>query len=474
MQGRFLSVGLRLALAVVVFVVLAVAIFSRPAKHMLDFDQSFYLTVGYDLHRHGVFSNGDFDAVDSSQATPPPGMFFAPLYPSLIAGVMTLDGRFADAVSCFVEANESKRAAQCRIYARPMLLIHALLLTLAVLAIARAGETILGSGRAFYMTAVLATAGVAAEAELFSFIMTESLWFCLFSLTMLGFVEGLASGRARDFALAGLALAALCLVKVSFLVLAPILLVLTAMHARWFSSLRGTLWTRNGTILAVVFLLIVSAWPLRNHAVLGKLAFSEEYGSLSLIERFAYNDMTAKEFALAFPYCVPVVGPRLVNGLFGSRATARFEWNEPGSFFQTGRGHRVALLAQHGRVDPVMGGILRDEMQRNWWRHLATMIPLAWCGLWVSGLWSLLVIPLFAIACVAAVRRARPLLLFYAAPGLLLVGLHAAVANHYSRYNLGLIGPFSVGAAWVISLALPRRGRSSAPAGLPAPSGPVA
>jgi hypothetical protein len=465
MPGRFLTVGLRVALALVVFVVLAGAIFSRPAKHMLDFDQSFYLTVAYDLSRHGVFSNGDFDHVDSSKAPPPPGMFFAPLYPSLVAGVMKVDVKFAEAVRCFVEANESKREPRCEIYARPMLVIHALLLTLGVIAIALAGEAILGGACAFYLVGAVAVAGVAAEAELFSFIMTESLWFCFYGVLMLAFVVGLQTARLRYFAFAGLALGILCLVKVSFLVLAPVLLVLIAAHARWFSRLRAGRWARNGTVLAIVFLLIVAVWPIRNHVTLGKFAFSEEYGSLSLIERFAYNDMTAKEFTLAFPYCVPVLGPTVVNRWFGSAAMARFEWNQPGSFFATGRGQRVALRAAHGRVDPLMGGILRDEMQRNWWRHLAATVPLAWCGLWMSGLWSLLAIPLFAIACVAAVRRARPLLLSYAAPGLVLVGLHAAVANHYSRYNLGLIGPFSVGAAWVISAALPRRSRSSAPAG---------
>jgi hypothetical protein len=31
-----------------------------------------------------------------------------------------------------------------------------------------------------------------------------------------------------------------------------------------------------------------------------------------------------------------------------------------------------------------------------------------------------------------------------------MLGLHAAVANHYTRYNLILIGPFSAGAAWMI------------------------
>jgi hypothetical protein len=31
------------------------------------------------------------------------------------------------------------------------------------------------------------------------------------------------------------------------------------------------------------------------------------------------------------------------------------------------------------------------------------------------------------------------------------------VANPYTRYNLILIGPFSVGAAWIISALLPNR-----------------
>jgi len=35
--------------------------------------------------------------------------------------------------------------------------------------------------------------------------------------------------------------------------------------------------------------------------------------------------------------------------------------------------------------------------------------------------------------------------------------LHAVVANPYSRYNLILIGPFSIGAAWIISALLRNR-----------------
>ena len=63
---------------------------SRPEKRLNDFDQSFYLTIAYDLEHHGVFSNGPFAKVDSTVARPPPGMFFGPLYPTLVLAAMKL------------------------------------------------------------------------------------------------------------------------------------------------------------------------------------------------------------------------------------------------------------------------------------------------------------------------------------------------------------------------------------------------
>ena len=105
-------------------------------------------------------------------------------------------------------------------------------------------------------------------------------------------------------------------------------------------------------------------------------------------------------------------------------------------------------------VDPADYAVVLDEMRANWWRHLLVSIPLGWCGMWVGWLWSLLLVPLFGWACVRAARQSQPLLLLYAAPAIVMLGLHAAVANQSTRYNLILIGPFSVGAAWIISATL--------------------
>ena len=87
------------------------------------------------------------------------------------------------------------------------------------------------------------------------------------------------------------------------------------------------------------------------HSV-GKLGLSEEYGAVTLVERFVFNTMTAREFALAFPYCLPEIGPRVVDRLLGPETMARFEWDHAGSFFETGRAHRMALVERNGKRLP--------------------------------------------------------------------------------------------------------------------------
>jgi len=187
--------------------------------------------------------------------------------------------------------------------------------------------------------------------------------------------------------------------------------------------------------------------------------------------------MTPWEFALAFPYCTPGIGDIVFDQVYGRDSMHRFVYHTTDSFFHAGRVRRDTLVKEHGRLDPLIGGIIREEVRANWWRHLLVSVPLAWCGMWVGWLWALLTIPLFAYACAAPSltlprfprpfpppragedqgggrgreRRWQPLLLLYAAPAVVMLGLHAAVANHYTRYNLILIGPLAAGAASVIS-----------------------
>ena len=163
-----------------------------------------------------------------------------------------------------------------------------------------------------------------------------------------------------------------------------------------------------------------------------------------------------------------LIGEPAVAWAFGPDTMQRFVYYTPRSFFHIGRLHRDQLIEAHGRLDPLIAAVIRDEMREGWWRYLLVSLPLAWCGMWVGGILGLALVPLFAWASIAAVRRSRPLFLIYAAPAVAMLGLHAAVANHYTRYNLILIGPFSAGAAWLLAsvgASVRRRRREPLPEG---------
>lgn len=451
MRHRFVFFLKRALFAFCIFAVLAAAIWTRPPKWMSDFDQSFYLTIAYDIDRHGVFSNGVYDAVDSTAGVPPPGMFMAPLYPWLVFAVTKLDSRFAHAVACSVEANHQKRdGTGCEVYARPMNLVHALLLALGVLALARSAELIFRDVTTFWLSGAFATLALLPDSDLFSFLMTESLTFAMFNVTMLALVAGWTSGRRPYFAIAGILLGLLCLTRTSFLILAPVMIALIFVKARFIDGARTPAW-RSMFVFALCFGLVIFPWALRNYVSVGKFGMTEEYGAAALVERFAFNRMTPREFALAFPYCLPAAGPTIVSRLFGAHEMDRFEWNRPGSFFEVGRGMRDALIAEHGRLDPVFGDLMRAEMSKNWWRHVLVSIPLAWCGLWIGGWLGYILVPAAAWVGVRAIQRNKPLFLLYAAPALVMLALHAGVANHYTRYNLILIGSYAAGAGWLMA-----------------------
>jgi 4-amino-4-deoxy-L-arabinose transferase-like glycosyltransferase len=360
-----------------------------------------------------------------------------------------------------------------------MRLLNALLLAIAVVAVAAAAELMFRRRAMFVAAGLCVLAALACEAGAFSYIMTESVIFAIYSVFMLAIVLAWRSGRTGHFILGGVLLGLLCLTKPSYLVLFPIVAALSFVYLYWLAEPRRP--HALGRVLAfcLAFGCIVGAWVARNVVSVGKLGFTEEYGAVVLIERFAYNDMTLREFFQAFPYCTPGLGEVVFDPVYGTDSMRRFTYHTEGSFFHVGRGRRDALVAQYDRLDPLIPGIIRDEMRNDWWRHLLVSIPLAWCGLWAGWLASLVLVPLFVWACIRAVRTRQPLLLLYATPAVAMLGLDALIGNHYTRYNLILIGPYAIGAASIISSWLPGLGahwrwRSPASAPLSAPSASAA
>jgi hypothetical protein len=349
-----------------------------------------------------------------------------------------------------------------------MHLIHAALLALGVIAMALSAELIFTSSVVFWLTGILATLALLPDADLFAFVMTESVTFAVYSIAALALVWALQTPRVPRIVLAGCLFGLLCLTRASFAVLAPVAIGLLVVNGRWLSRAPWRTVGAQALVFALAWLAIVGPWLARNAVSVGTWGLTEEYGSAALIERFAYDDMSAREFGLAFPYCLPVIGEPVIDRAFGPQAMERFVYYTPKSFFHVGRAHRDKLVEAHGRLDPLIKDLIRDEMRERGWQYVLVSVPLGWCGLWVGGLLGLALVPLFVAACIMAVRRSKPLFLLYATPPLVMLALHAAVANHYTRYNLILIGPFCAGAAWIIAEAAAAWRRRAAALSTPA------
>ena len=449
--------AIKLGVFLVSFVLLGLTILTRPEWKLRDFDQVFYVTIAYDLDRYGVFSDGIFDPVDSSVQPAQPGMFFGPVFPAMVFAVMKLDDRFAEAVRCSVESNRGHRdESVCEAYEVPIRLLNSALLAISALAIGFAAELLFHRTPWMFVFAdLLATAALASEAYIFSFVMTESAIFAIYGIFAWILLRAFIRPSGTAFAVAGALLGLLSLTKPSFVVLFPVTIVMILYFGYKIQKTSRATTGVHCLIFALIFACALGPWLARNYIAVGKFSLTKEYGSAALVERFAYDDMTAREFLLAFPYCTPGIGDLLFDKVYGADSMHRFVFHTPESFFHVGRERRDTLIAQNGQLDPLMGRLVRDEMATNWWRYVLVNVPLVWCGMWPGGIVTLLLLPLFVLSLLQAVRRREPALIFYAAPAVLMLGLHAAVGNHYTRYNFILIGPYSIGAAWIICSALP-------------------
>lgn len=444
------------AAGLLAFVALLAALLTRPVPPVEDFDQSFYFSIAHDLSRYGVYSNGVFGPSGTETAPPQAGMFFMPLYPLVIWGAMQIDARFDATIACANKLRiDRAQYKRCPPYSFPVMVLHAVMLALGAFAAAKAGAVILKAPAVFYLMLAVTTAGLYSHAGLFSYMMTESLTFCLYSLCTLCLTLALDRHRTIYFSLTGFCLGLLVLTRPSFLALLPIFVIVLCVK-RWLGD--NAIRLGRGMALILVCALTISPWLMRNVISVGKFGLTEEYGAGIIIERLGYNKMTLTEGLLAFPACIPQVGNDAVSMIFGERVMNRWGWSGSGTFFGSGTERRVALMGQ-GRLDPIIGTILADELRDNWWRHALTSIPIAWCGLWVGQLWGLIFIPIFIVGGVIAVRRRNSLFLAYLFPALAMGLVHGVLANHNVRFNIGFIGPIAVGVAYVALEVWSRYGR---------------
>src|SRR6516165_10711545 len=182
-RSSFAVRAVKFGVVVAALLAIGLSILSRPEWKLRDFDQVFYVTIAYDLDRYGTFSDGIFDPADSSVQPAQPGMFFGPVFPAMVFAAMKLDQRFAEAVHCSVDSNRGHRdESVCEAYEAPIRILNSILLAIGAAAIGFAAELIFRQTPWTFLFAVFsATVALASEAHIFSFVMTESAIFAIYS-----------------------------------------------------------------------------------------------------------------------------------------------------------------------------------------------------------------------------------------------------------------------------------------------------
>jgi hypothetical protein len=423
----------------------------QETRRFDEWDAPVYLTIAYDLKRFATFSNGRFDPAIRANEVPKSGMFVGPLYPSLLWLLLETDNRLFAAAACAVNAIQGRdQITNCDRYRTPLIVAHTILIVLGIVAIGLTAQIVLEEKNVFCFATAIAAVGVTGFSVFLASIAIESLLFFLFSYFMFFFMRAFAERQLASYAFAGLAGGLCTLAKASFLVLLPL-------GAAWF-LFNAIKWrSRPLPLLGVVvyiaaFLALVFLWVTRNYVSVGKLGLSEEYGAAALVERFQYNRMTWKEATLSVPYCVPQIGRSITRVIGGPQSMERFNADIEHGFHRQGIAERARLNAAYGKLDPIIQPIAISELRMHWWRHILTTFALAWCGLWLPGIWALICLPIFLIVLTKSLRHDGPSLLWpYANISLVLVIVHAAVMSGSSRYNIGLIGPISVAVAYAAS-----------------------
>src|SRR5262245_30842214 len=99
----------------------------------------------------------------------------------------------------------------------------------------------------------------------------------------------------------GALLGLLCLTKPSFIILFPLIVALILLYGHRSSKERQPSKARCLLGFSLAFAIVLGPWTVRNAISVEKFGLTEEYGAAALIERFAYDDMTPREFLQAFP-----------------------------------------------------------------------------------------------------------------------------------------------------------------------------
>ena len=436
---------------VVLAVLLAVCL-SRPAPRPEN-DALRYIILGVNLYAHGVLS----DAPYRPDVSPPPSLpNGGPLIAPEIALAMAMDGTTRHSLLCF-ETGE-----QCEFRIPGLRVLHAVELWIFLICLWLVACRILG--RPWSAWAVVGAALLCQEMiEARALVLTESLFLGVLGPFLWAWMRWLARrDSVRDAALLGLSLAVICLVKPVFMILVPVLPLAAlplpilrrgASPVSWRTSMAGLAY-------AAVILAVLGGVMAYHHACCGVAALSSPR---SLEETFAarvgFNAMSWREWLVGWIYFLPDFGDGLARSLFPRQDWVKLGW-EAGGYLANGTGE----LIRQARAAAPDGAVVRHLIEIYVlpdvaWHSVVSLLML-WRGIFIGKLWGLVALPFVLwLATRVRVDRTGGDFLLLAAPLVLVAVVQAVMSVSISRYNLGLIAPYSIAFVWGIEM-LARRWRS--------------
>lgn len=469
-RGRWLVAALATLAAVALGRVQVARLGDRPPAG----DEAQYLHAALNLVRFGVLSHQP-----TADGPPKPTAYREPGYPTFLALGFWLTGRD-------VPAGLPTLDREAMTHLRPLKVLQVPLALVAALGAGVAAWQLTGRRIAAWCAAgaVALSPTVGSQADRFeSEILAAALaaWLAV-ALLAASRRPGVARGAG-----AGALLAALVLTRAVFLYLLPALLVLFGVAAWREAAARRRLLATTAA-LALVTLVPVGTWALRNRAAVGRAILVETRGDLVLAIRAEFDRaLDRRELAAAFLYWTPsVTAGELARAWLPDARLARLEWRRSDHYFVRALNEWHARSAELGSVHAAAR--IRQEALRQMLgeptRHLAATVPLAWRGLfietnpqWLRALNPALPLNLLLAAALAwlalrAIRGADWPLLGYLAPALFLFAFHALWTENLPRFNAPAL-PI-LWTALVVAVTRAVRDRSRRPDKGPAASKPPA
>ncbi len=431
-----------------------IIVFLQMLTIMPDFnlgDSFAYLSVAKNLADTGIFTDGNYAAQAAVTGAQGQGMFFAPLYPALLALIMKLDPGFYAAAACHL----AKGGAECTQGFGALALVHGVLAALSAYLVWLAAWVISGRRRVAWLAMALS---LMAEAYAYytGQIMTENIVFPLFTLTTLLFAVAYKKRQSRYWLLTGLAYGALALARPSFVYLfyasvmvCVVILIGTKplkLHRKMFFLLA----------LLTGYTAVAGPWVIRNGMELGQYAISKGYASYILAQRVAYNAMTPEEWEASFIYSLPDFGDSLAEEIFPPEDYERLDYSNPEGFYVMGNGAFMEETKKKaGGKQHHLAYLIKTEILGNIVQHVKVTFSLVWRGMWVSKYWGLVAIPVFFGVFVHAARHWREerwsAFLLFSMPPWFMLGFHAFTSVNVVRYNLILIPSLALAVAFTLA-----------------------